>query len=111
MTGDFSKNDIKKAGINEIFQSEEGDKWYKCKVNFISIDEVNATEKKIRSKILVLASDIKSAWDNLKISLKDTMSDYDVPSIMETQILDIFPYSIEEDSKEISEEEIESMVE
>ena len=52
MTGDFSISGMKKAGINEIFPNEEGDRWYKCKVSFISIDEVNAKEKKITSYIL-----------------------------------------------------------
>jgi len=95
MSGEFSISGIKKAGINEIFQEVEGDRWYKCKVNFISIDEVKATEKKITSNMLVLGSNIKEAWDNLESALKDTMSDYEVPSITETSIMDIFPYTVE----------------
>jgi len=96
MSGEFSISGIKKAGINEIFPNDEGDRWYKCKVNFISIDEIKATEKKITSNILVLGSNIKDAWDHLETALKDTMSDYEVPSIIETSIMDIFPYKVEE---------------
>ncbi len=103
MSGEFSISGIKKAGINEIFPSDEGDRWYKCKVNFVSIDEVNAKEKKITSNILVLGSTIESAWDNLAIALKDTMSDYVVPSITETSIMDIFPYTVEESEKTAEE--------
>ncbi len=104
ISGDFSISGIKKAGINEIFPSDEGDRWYKCKVNFVSIDEVNAKEKKITSNILVLGSTIESAWDNLTIALKDTMSDYVVPTITETTIMDIFPYSVEDSSSETADE-------
>ena len=93
LSGNFSIMGIKKAAINEIFPNSEGDRWYKCKVNFVSIDEVNATEKKIASNILVLASDINGAWENLQNAMKDTMSDYDVPIISETTIMDIFPYT------------------
>jgi len=100
MSGEFSVSGIKKAGINEIFPSDEGDRWYKCKVNFISIDEVKATEKKITSNILVLGSTIKEAWGHLESALKDTMSDYVVPTITETTIMDIFPYSVDESASE-----------
>ena len=105
ITGDFSISGMKKAGINEIFPNEEGDRWYKCKVSFISIDEVNAKEKKITSYILVLGSNIKEAWDHLAVSMKDTMADYEVSSITETQIMDIFPYSVDEEPKKKSDEE------
>lgn len=97
MMGDFSIMGLKKAGVNEIFPSETGDRWYKCKVYFISIDEVKATEKKVASTILVLATNIKEAYENLEKALSDTMSDYEVSAISETPILDIFPYSVDED--------------
>jgi len=105
MSGEFSISGIKKAGINEIFPNDEGDRWYKCKVNFISIDEIKATEKKITSHILVLGSTIKDAWDHLENALKDTMSDYEVPSITETSIMDIFPYKVDEETSEQVDEE------
>lgn len=106
LNSDFSILGIKKAAINEIFPNSEGDRWYKCKVNFVSIDEVNATEKKIASNMLVLASDINGAWEHLQSAMKDTMSDYDVPVISETTIMDIFPYTVDEkksDEKEMEE--------
>ena len=95
MSGEFAISGIKKAVINEIFPNDEGDRWYKCKVNFVSIDEIKATEKKITSNILVLGSTIKEAWDHLEKALKDTMSDYEVPAITETLIMDIFSYKVE----------------
>ena len=99
MSGEFTISGIKKAGINEIFPNDEGDRWYKCKVNFVSIDEIKATEKKITSNILVLGSNIKEAWDHLESALKDTMSDYEVPAITETLIMDIFPYKADKSTE------------
>lgn len=105
MTGEFSVAGIKKAGINEIFPSEEGDRWYKCKMSFVSIDEVDAKERRVASTVLVLGSDIKEAWDNLATAMKDSMADYDVSSITETQIMDIFPYTVEEENGGKADEE------
>lgn len=90
--GDFSIIGMKKAGINEIYPHEEGDRWFKCKVVFVTVDEVNAKEKKVSTTILVFGSDILSAWNNLKEDLSDTMTDYTVPAIVETSIDDIYPY-------------------
>ncbi|MBQ0030383.1 MAG: DUF4494 domain-containing protein [Paludibacteraceae bacterium] len=95
VTGEFAIMGMKKAQVNEIFPHEEGDRWFKCKVIFITVDEVKATEKKISSTILVFGSTIDDAWDHLTSSLSDSMSDYEVASIAETNIMDIFPYSSE----------------
>ena len=81
VTGEFAIAGLKKATVNEIFPHEEGDRWFRCKVVFISVDEVKGTEKRISSTILVFGSDIDSAWKHLTESLKDTT------------IMDIFPYS------------------
>lgn len=105
MTGEFSIAGMKKAGINEIFPNEEGDRWYKCKMSFVSIDEVNAKERRVSSTVLVLGSNIKEAWDNLAIAMKDSMADYEVSSISETQIMDIFPYTVDEEEGEKSAEQ------
>lgn len=96
ISGEFSIVGMKKAGINEIFPNEEGDRWYKCKMSFISIDEVNAVEKKINTNVLVLGSSVNDGLANLDKAMKDSMADYEVTSIAVTQIMDIFPYTVEE---------------
>ena len=46
ISGEFLKDAIKREKINEMFYNENGDKWYRCKVLFISLDEVKGVEKK-----------------------------------------------------------------
>ena len=48
ITGEFTVTDIKRANYSEIFPSEEeaADKWYKCKLYFITIDDKSGAEKK-----------------------------------------------------------------
>ena len=91
--GEFHIVGMKKAQVNEIFPNEEGDRWFRCKVAFITIDEVKGTEKRVNSTILVFGNDIDNAWNHLNEALADTVSDYEVPSIQETNIVDIFPFA------------------
>jgi len=92
MTGDFTVANIKRSRIYEIFDSPEGDRWYRAKVLFIILDEEKGIEKKVPSNMLIQASDIQTALVRLNEGMKGTMSDFEVASISDTPILDIFPY-------------------
>jgi len=92
ISGEFSIASIKKANISELFENPSGDRWFRCRVNFIMVDMEKGTEKKVASNIYVQANDIKEALENLTKGLQGTMSDYKVASITETMILDIYPY-------------------
>lgn len=96
--GEFTVASIKKSPINEIFPNEEGDKWYKFKVAFVTIDEVSAKEHRANSNILVIGNDLMNAADHLIENMKDSVSDYEIVSITETSILDIFPYTMDDNS-------------
>lgn len=106
---------IKKANYTDLFPNEEGDRWFKCKVSFVSIDEEKGVEKKTANYMLVQANDLKGAWDNLQKGLEGMIVDFEVNAIQETMIMDIFPYEVGDDLKEdrpvieeSEEEEIDS---
>ena len=90
VSGEFSVSAVKKTKISEIFWDDSADKWYLVKVAFITIDEKTAAEKKAISQILVAASDFKGAYDNFMEGMKGTMSDFDIVSINETPIMDVY---------------------
>lgn len=90
ISGEFSVSAVKKTKIAEIFWNEAGDKYYMVKVNFISIDEKTSAEKKTTSFILVQASDFSDALANFQKGMKGVMADYEIASISETQLLDVF---------------------
>ena len=50
ISGEFSVANIRRARINEMFFNENGDKWYRCKVYFISFDEEKGVEKRVASR-------------------------------------------------------------
>lgn len=90
ISGDFSVSAVKRTNISEIFWDDSADKWYRVKVNFITIDEKSAVEKKTTSHILVAASDFKGALDNFMEGMKGTMADFEIASIAETTIMDVY---------------------
>jgi hypothetical protein len=96
MSGEFTIANIRRANISELFMDETGDKWYKCKVMFITIDERSGAEKKTASFMLSQAIDFETALKNLVEGMKSTMADYSIASITETAIIDIYPYELAE---------------
>ena len=53
ISGDFRISSVITTKISEIFWDATGDRFYKVKVNFITLDEKTATEKRTASYILV----------------------------------------------------------
>ena len=100
ISGDFKVENIKRVRIYEMFPNANGDKWYRCKVFFISLDEEKGVEKRTGAAIYVQATDIKDAWDGLQDGMKGTLSEYEVAAISETAIMDVYPYSIEKNKVE-----------
>ena len=95
ISGEFSVSAVKRTNISEIFWDETGDKWYKVKTNFITIDEKSAVEKKTASYILVQASDFKNALDNFMEGMKGTLADFEIASIVETPLMDVYRIKVE----------------
>lgn len=90
ISGEYSIASEKKTKISEIFFNEGGDRYYLVKVNFITLDEKSGVEKKTVSQILVQASDFDSALGNFKKGMEGTMADYEIASITETLLMDVF---------------------
>jgi len=93
VSGEFIVTDIKRARIAELFFNENGDRYYKVKVFFITLDEVSGAEKKTAAQMMVQASDIKEAIAVLENGMKGTLADYAIASISETPVMDVFPFS------------------
>lgn len=96
--GEFAVSDIKRANYSEIFFSEEesADRWFKCKLVFITLDEKSGSEKKTSTHVLVQAADLRDAVKKLDEGMKGTMADYQIASVSETAIMDVYPYEAKE---------------
>lgn len=101
LSGEFTVSDIKRAKYSELFFAEDtsADRWFKCKLTFITLDEKSGAEKKTSTNVLVQASDLRDAVKKLDEGMKGSMADYLISSIAETAIMDVYPYSAEPDVK------------
>jgi len=92
----FEVKDLKKAPYKEIFfddQDPEADRYYKAKLEFITIDERTEKEKRSRVTYLVQASDLHRAMKNVDEVMSGTMIDYEACAVDDTKIIDVFEYS------------------
>lgn len=94
ISGEFNVTDIKKAPYGEIFFSdlELADKWYKAKLQFITIDEKTEKEKRSTVNYLVQAGSFNGAVKSIDEVMGSTMIDYVVSSMAETSLMDVFEH-------------------
>lgn len=90
ISGEFKVDSVKRVRVSEMFFDETGDRWYKAKVNFVTLDEKKGVEKRTASYMYVQASEFSKALQNLMEGMKGTMSDFEVAAINETNLLDVF---------------------
>jgi len=122
ITGEFKVTNIKIANFSELIPNDGGDRWFKCKVTFIGYNEEKGTETKTSTYMLVQANTVKQAFDFTENALKGTVSDYEIPSIQESLLKDVFPYfeegenqvkrealyDLEKEQKDLNEEDLDA---
>lgn len=97
INGEFNVTSCGKTKISEVFNLDgEGDRFYKAKVNFITIDEKTCAEKKTASYILVRAHGFRTAFENFEDGMKGTMADYELEQLCETKLVDVYKYRVKE---------------
>ena len=92
ISGEFSISGIRRANYSELFASEEytADRWFRCKLAFITLDEKSGLEKKTSTQVLVQASELRDAVKKLDEGMKGTLADYQLTAISETAIIDVY---------------------
>ena len=73
--------------------SELADKWFEVVVNFIAFDDNAAAEKKTATTFIVNANSNKTAHEAVVDFMKGTISDYEIATVKETKILEVYVYS------------------
>lgn len=95
ISGDFDVVTIKRTNYSEIVEGlSTADKWFKAKLNFISIDEKSGKEKKQAAHFIVRATDINNAHICVVEHMKGSMMDYEIATLDETKIMDLFRYKV-----------------
>lgn len=94
ISGEFRITSVVSTKISEIFWDMSGDRFYKVKVNFITLDEKSGAEKKVANYILVQASSFARALAHFEECMKGTMADYEIESINETKIVEVYQFEV-----------------
>lgn len=100
ISGDFSISAVKKTKIAEIFFDEGADKYYMVKYNIITLDERSGAEKRVSVFNLVQAMDFDAALVNFRENMKGTLADFEIVSITETPVMDVFPLKLGKDDND-----------
>lgn len=101
LSGGFEVVEIDRCPFKEVFFSDvdSADKWYKSKVQFITIDEKTEKEKKQAVYYLVQGSSLEDARKNIDEVFAGTMIDYSIAGVNETKVMDVFEYKTEKSDK------------
>lgn len=96
ISGQFDVKAIAPTSFGEIFFSDApaDDRWYKAKLQFITIDEKSGKEKRVNSYKLVQAASINGAIKHIEEVMGGTMIDFVIASINETKIMDVFEHQV-----------------
>ena len=108
--GEFNVVGITRTEIHDIFFYDDADTWFKCKVRYDSADADTEKSKKVNQNFLVSASSVKEAFERIKESLSTLMVDFEIPSVILSPIVEIFP-RVEDMDREISRKPIETVQE
>lgn len=92
ISGEFEIVGVKRMKLTDLFFNDSGDRYYKSKVAFVTIDEKSGTEKKTSVQMLAQASTLQESIEVIEKGMEGTLSDYELLSVSETSIMDIFPY-------------------
>ncbi|MDR2627453.1 MAG: DUF4494 domain-containing protein [Dysgonamonadaceae bacterium] len=100
ISGEFLIADIKRVRLSELFYNPNGDRYYKIKVFFVTLDEKSGAEKKTAAQMLAQASTVSEAVAIVETGMKGSMADYVIASVSETPLVDVFPFSAEAKEKQ-----------
>ena len=95
ISGEFEVTGIKPTNYADIFRSdyECADRFFKCKLFSVTLDEKSGAEKRKPFLLLVQASDLREAVKRIDEGMKGIMIDYEIASVALSPILEVVDYA------------------
>ena len=85
---------IKRSRCTELIGDGSKEKWFRARVNYITVDEKTDKEKKIPNYFFVNAETITDAKKAVDDCFGTTMIDYRVATLDETNVLEVFRHDL-----------------
>lgn len=95
ISGELDVTDVKTEQYKEVFfmDADIDTRWYKAKLQFITIDEKTEKEKRSNVVYLVEACSLHNALDKIDTMMRGTMIDYVQTNVAETKIMDVLEHT------------------
>ena len=111
---EFNLVNIAKTQVHEIFcfETPENAYWFKCKVQFSTLEESSGKEKKVQQYMLILATSVADAYQKLYPALEENgFKIFEITAIQQTKITDVFEYHGSLMAEKTTEENLEKSIE
>lgn len=92
--GELEVTNIRRVKFAELFlnERETADRYFKARVNFITIDEKSGVEKKAGVNMLIKSEGLAEAVIDLVKEMEGQLGEYEISSVADTAILDVIQY-------------------
>lgn len=92
--GELEVTNIRRVKFAELFlnERESADRYFKARVNFITIDEKSGVEKKLGVNMLIKSESLADAVTDLVKEMEGQLGEYEISSVADTAILDVIRY-------------------
>ena len=96
ISGEFEFKGITKASYKEVFFSDDttADKWFKVKLQFITLDEKTGKEKKSSVTYILQSDTFNNAVTSISDVMKGSMMEYVTANVQETPIMDVYEHEV-----------------
>jgi hypothetical protein len=97
---DFIISRVSKTNFVDVFNYEDCETWYKCKISYLDVDEHSGKEKRISKYMLIAAPNPREAYDRLQTQLSTWVIPFEITDINISPILEVIPYVSGEETLE-----------
>lgn len=95
--GTFVVDSVSKIRLYGLLYINDGnERYYKCKIGVITLDEKAGVEKRKYVQVIVQANDIDTALRWAHENWKRDFNDYEIASIVETDLVDIVSKEVQD---------------
>ena len=85
---------MKRSRCTELVGDGSKEKWFKAKVNYITVNEKTGKERKTPYYYFVNAETIADAKSTVDDFFRGTIIDYSIATLDETKVLDVFRHDL-----------------
>lgn len=97
---DFIISRVSKTNFVDVFNYEDCETWYKCKISYLDVDEHSGKEKRISKYMLIAAPNPREAYDRLQAQLSTWIIPFEITDINISPIIEVIPYVSGEETLE-----------